>query len=73
MDIETLKEKVKVISQLQAYKAKKDYVRQLAMDWQNESADETYYWSDISEFENIFTKYGRQYGLLREFHENGIC
>ena len=31
------------------------------------------YWSDLATWGEFFAKYGKRYGLMREFHENGIC
>lgn len=30
-------------------------------------------WGEVIEIEHYFRKNGRRYGLLKEFHENGIC
>lgn len=31
------------------------------------------HWSDLATWGEFFAKYGKRYGLMREFHENGIC
>lgn len=55
------------------YAEKKNEIRQMAIDYQNMFTDgETFYWSDIAEWTAFFEKYGKRYGLLKEFRENGI-
>lgn len=55
------------------YAEKKDEIRQMAIDYQNMFVEgETFYWSDIAEWTEFFEKYGKRYGLLKEFRENGI-
>lgn len=41
--------------------------------WQMDFSDMKYAWGDICDWNDFFTEYGRKYGLLREFKENGIC
>ena len=48
-------------------------VRQEAIDWQNDFANHNYSWGELAVWNDHFTQLGRRYGLLREFHENGIC
>lgn len=55
------------------YAQKKTEIRQMAIDYQTRFADgDTFYWSDIAEWTAFFMKYGKRYGLLTEFRENGI-
>lgn len=45
-----------------------------AIEWQYRFINgDTIYWSEIAEAGAYFAKYGKRYGLLREFHENAIC
>ena len=30
-------------------------------------------WEELAIFSDFFTKYGKRYGLLTEFRENGVC
>lgn len=55
------------------YEMKKLAARQEAIDWQNESALESQSYAEMQEATERFEKLGRKYGLLKEFHENGIC
>lgn len=57
----------------------KEEARQYAIDWQhwvseqNEMGEKpTLYQSDLVEWQNIFVKLAKRFGLTREFRENGI-
>ena len=53
------------------YEDKKEFVRDLSIDYSNMyDKGDPLDWLNI---ESWFYKYGKRYGLLREFHENGIC
>ena len=54
------------------YEQKKQEVRQEAIDYQNDFANNNYSYGEIADRQSYFEKKGRRYGLLREFHENGI-
>ena len=51
----------------------KETLRNFAAEWQYNFPDMDYAWSDLVAWSDFFTEYGRKYGLLREFRENGIC
>lgn len=54
------------------YAEKQEEVRQKAIDFQR--IDEGgLSWGEVAEIESYFRTYGKRYGLLREFRENGIC
>ena len=55
------------------YQQGKAKIRQEAIEWQNDFPNHDWYWSELAEWENYFYRLGKRYGLLREFHENGIC
>lgn len=55
------------------YEYRKQTLRDFAIEWQAKFADCTYSYEDLAWWSNFFTKYGKKYGLLTEFHENGIC
>lgn len=55
------------------YQETKEKVRQTAIDWQNDFCNHNYSYSELVEFRASFEKLGKQYGLLKEFRENGIC
>lgn len=53
------------------YEKRKEEIREQAIEWQE--SNKYYTWAEISEKVHYFAEQGRKYGLLREFHENGIC
>lgn len=56
------------------YNKKKEALRNEAIDYQYSFEDgQVYSWLEISLKCAYFEEQGRKYGLLREFHENGIC
>ena len=55
------------------YKALQEILREFAQEWQNDFPRFTYSWLDMAEWGAFFEEYGKKYGLLREFRENGIC
>lgn len=57
----------------QNYQFKKDALRAFAIEYSGKVGDMTQSWEDCAWWSNFFEKYGKKYGLLREFHENGIC
>lgn len=54
------------------YAEKKEQVHELAVQY-SYMMDIPMSWYDVSEIGAWFEKYGRRYGLLEEFRENGIC
>lgn len=58
---------------LTVYKKAQTALRDFAIEWQNRFSDMVYSWSDICFWDNFFLEYGKKYGLLKEFRENGIC
>lgn len=54
------------------YKTKKEQARQQAIYWQIEWGKTSHFWSECAEASEKFKKLGKQYGLLKEFKENGI-
>lgn len=73
MDIDVLIHKLKHMPKSNNYSDCKNYIRALAIEWQYEFAESNYSYFDLAKCHEIFMKYGRRYGLLREFRENGIC
>ena len=55
-----------------SYTERRECVRATATRFSSEAAPGLS-WSEISSICAWFEKQGRQYGLLREFRENGIC
>ena len=61
------------IHKISYYEKRKDELREEAKEWQNNFDNETYSWEDLLKCNYYFEKYGKRYGLLKEFRENGIC
>lgn len=54
------------------YAQKKEFVRQLAINWQARMSSKQYSYGELAEYTEKFERLGRKYGLLYEFRENGI-
>lgn len=56
------------------YAERKSYIQELAIEYSN-SMSEIYpiSWGELADIQEFFEKYGKRYGLLREFRENAIC
>ena len=52
------------------YKAKKEGLRQMAIIYQTTQKDQS--WGDIARITEYFYTFGKRYGLIKEFRENGI-
>ena len=57
---------------MKTYQDNKARVRDMAIQWQMECEDHSYSYGELSDFQEIFNRLGRRYGLLKEFRENGI-
>lgn len=55
------------------YQQGKERARERAIKWQHDFQNQAYGYKDLSEWADTFQRLGKRYGLLREFHENGIC
>ena len=55
------------------YQKRKAEVRQQAIDWQLDFINHNYSWGELAMWGDYFHTLGKRYGLLKEFHENGIC
>lgn len=55
------------------YAAAKERIRQEAIDWQQDISERPASYEEYCEAAEYFRKNGKKYGLLKEFHENGIC
>ena len=55
-----------------SYSEGKERARNEAIEWQADFPNHNYYWSEIAEFTDYFSKLAKRYGLIREFRENGI-
>ena len=58
---------------VKTYEDKKALLRDFAIEWQNRFPDLIYSWVDVDNCQDFFEEYGRKFGLLREFRENGLC
>lgn len=54
------------------YQAKKEKVRDEAIDWQYSIGEKNYYMSEMAYYYEYFYKLAKRYGLIKEFKENGI-
>lgn len=54
------------------YNIKKYEIRQEAIEWQLNFEQNNYSYSELNTWQEYFEKYGKKYGLLKEFRENGI-
>lgn len=68
------------INKLQEFKGNKNYIdnknaiRDIAIEYSlSYGKNIVYYMSEICVIEDLLLKYGKRYGLLKEFKENGIC
>ena len=57
----------------ESYQEMKEQVRQEAIDWQIETAEQNLSYGELAEAGEYFEKLGRRYGLLQEVRENGLC
>ena len=55
------------------YAEKKENLRNFAIEWQQDSAENNLSWKEMIYWQDWFEQMGRQFGLLNEFRENGIC
>ena len=54
------------------YGERKDYVESMAIEWSN-AEKPSMAWSECWFVDNGFSRLGKRYGLLTDFHENAIC
>ncbi len=54
------------------YQEMKEKVRQMAIDWQLNDANNNASYIELAEIGNLFYKLGKRFGLLTEFRENSI-
>ena len=55
------------------YQNCKALLRDTAIEWQSNFGRCAYSWGELAKWQDFFETYGKRYGLLREFRENGIC
>ena len=55
------------------YKARKQELRNIAIDWSNNGNAGNLSWLDTVEISDWFYRNGKRYGMLAEFRENGLC
>lgn len=55
------------------YAEKKENLRNFAIEWQQDSAENSFSWTEIAYWQGWFERMGRRFGLLNEFRGNGIC
>ncbi len=57
---------------VQIYQQHKTEAREQAIEWQREFENQNYSWAELAAWAAHFERLGKRYGLLKEFHENGI-
>lgn len=55
------------------YRERKECVQTIAVRFSNIANCNGLYWSDLQIISEWFYRYGKRYGLLTEFRENGLC
>lgn len=57
------------------YHEKKESLREQAIEYQHAWSENDCFlsWGELAEMDSYFNRYGKRYGLLKEFHENCIC
>lgn len=56
-----------------SYQFKKSALVEFAKEWQRAQSNISSSYEDLMFWQNFFETYGKKYGCLTEFHENGIC
>jgi len=54
------------------YQQGKEAARDKAIEWQWAFGDHNYSMGELMDFNEMFSKLAKRYGLTREFRENGI-
>ena len=54
------------------YKEQKERARQIAIDWQLNTAEVNMSYGELAEAGDYFNRLGKRFGLLREFRTNAI-
>ena len=57
----------------QYYKARQAQAREQARQWQQDTSAKALSWWELYQAQCYFVHLGKRWGLLREFHANGIC
>ena len=60
------------MAKVNSYQRGKEKARNEAIDWQNDFANKTLFWSDLADATAKFEKLAKRFGLIREFRENAI-
>ena len=55
------------------YEERKNNLQDLAINYSNNFASLSWSYGELAEIGDFFYRNGKKYGLLKEFHENGIC
>ena len=54
------------------YQRAKENARNKAVEWQSSFCDNNYSYGELVYYGEYFSRLAKQYGLVREFRENGI-
>lgn len=55
------------------YQKGKAHAREMAVEFSLTFGERAWSYAELAEIGEKFSRLGRKFGLLREFHENGIC
>jgi hypothetical protein len=55
------------------YEERKNNLQDLAINYSHNFGSLSWSYGELAEIGDFFYRNGKKYGLLREFHENGIC
>ena len=55
------------------YQDRKNDLYEKALTWCNAGRVANWSYSELAEIQSFFEENGKRYGLIKEFHENGIC
>jgi hypothetical protein len=70
--IRLLKDKIGRYKKMSYYNKRKEELRQEAIQWEYDFPERKMSYYELMCEQYYFYKYGKRYGLIREFKENGI-
>lgn len=57
---------------MNAYQKRKEAARNKAVEWQSDFESHNYSYGELAYWQDYFNRLAKQYGLVKEFRENGI-
>ena len=55
------------------YRRGQERARSEAVEWSLSYSEHNYSYGELAIWYDYFTRLGKRYGLMREYHENAIC